>query len=150
MEKDVGGQVLRVLGIETNTVPGDSVQLTIDSRLQAASEAALTQEIGYVNNYLGHTEAFAGVAIVMNPNNGKILAMVSWPSYDNNRFARSIDFNYYTSMAGDPERNIPGRPDVPAAEPRRQCAGAAGLGVQDRDGLGRVGRKCHRPGAQDQ
>jgi penicillin-binding protein 2 len=113
VEKDVGGQVLRVLGIETNTVPGDSVQLTIDSRLQAAAEAALTQEIGYVNNYLGHTEAFAGVAIVMNPNNGKILAMVSWPSYDNSRFARSIDFNYYTSMAGDPERNIPADPMYP-------------------------------------
>jgi len=113
VEKDVGGQVLRVLGIETNTVPGENVQLTIDTRLQTASEAALTQEIDYVNNYLGHMEAFAGVAIVMNPNNGKILAMVSWPSYDNNRFARSIDFNYYTSMAGDPERKIPADPQYP-------------------------------------
>jgi penicillin-binding protein 2 len=113
VEKDVGGQVLRVLGIETPTVPGLNVQLTIDSRLQTAAEAALTQEIDYVNNYLGHEEAFAGVAIVMNPNNGKILAMVSTPSYDNNRFARSIDFNYYSQMAGDPTRNIPPDPMYP-------------------------------------
>ncbi len=103
VEKDVGGQVLRVLGIETNTVPGLNVQLTIDSRLQAAAEAALTQQIQYVNNYVGHTEAFAGVAIVTNPNTGKILAMVSWPSYDNNRFARNIDFSYYSQLAGNPD-----------------------------------------------
>src|SRR5579859_353545 len=113
VEKDVGGQLLRVLGIETATVPGLNVQLTIDSRLQAAAEAALTQEINYVNNYVNQTVAFSGVAIVMNPNNGKILAMVSWPSYDNNRFARSIDFNYYTQMAGDPTRNIPADPMYP-------------------------------------
>lgn len=113
VEKDVGGQVLRVLGIETQTVPGQSVQLTIDSRLQAAAEAALTQQIGYVNSYLGHTEAFAGVAIVMNPNNGKVLAMVSWPSFDNNRFARSIDFNYYSQLAGDPSHNLPADPMYP-------------------------------------
>ena len=113
VEKDVGGQVLRVLGIETQTVPGQSVQLTIDSRLQAAAEAALTQQIDYVNRYLGHTEAFAGVAIVMNPNNGKVLAMVSWPSFDNNRFARSIDFNFYSQLAGDPNRNLPADPMYP-------------------------------------
>ena len=113
VEKDVGGQVLRVLGIETNTVPGLNVQLTIDLRLQAAAEAALTDEIGKVNNFLGHTEAFSGVAIVTNPNNGNILAMVSWPSYDNNRFARSIDFDYYSQLAGDPERNIPADPMYP-------------------------------------
>jgi penicillin-binding protein 2 len=103
VEKDVGGQVLRVLGIDTPTVPGLNIQLTIDSRLQTAAEAALTQEIQYVNNYLGRTEAFSGVAIVMNPNNGKILAMVSWPSYDNNRFARTIDFPYYSQLAGNPD-----------------------------------------------
>ena len=119
VEKDVSGQVLRVLGIETPTVPGLNVQLTIDSRLQTAAEAALTQRISYVNDFLGHTEAFAGVAIVMNPNNGKILAMVSWPSYDNNRFARNIDYDYYVQLAGDPgdpdnpDDDIPGDPFYP-------------------------------------
>ena len=32
-----------------------------------------------------------GVVIAMNPQTGEILAMVSWPTYDNQRFARSID-----------------------------------------------------------
>ena len=113
VQKDVGGQVLSVLRVETPTVPGLNIQLTIDSRLQAAAEAALRQQIDYVNGYLGHTEVFAGVVIVMNPNNGKVLAMVSWPSFDNNRFARSIDYTYYTQMAGDPTRNIAPDPMYP-------------------------------------
>jgi penicillin-binding protein 2 len=119
VEKDVSGQVLRVLGIETPTVPGLNVQLTIDSRLQTAAEAALTQRISFVNNFLNKTEAFAGVAIVMNPNTGQILAMVSWPSYDNNRFARNIDYDYYVQLAGDPgdpddpNDDIPGDPFYP-------------------------------------
>jgi penicillin-binding protein 2 len=119
VEKDVAGQTLRVLGVETDTVQGSSIQLTVDVRLQAAAEAALRQRINYVNNYLQRTEAFAGVAIVMNPNNGQILAMVSWPSYDNNRFARLIDYNYYVELAGDPgdpddpNDDIPGDPFYP-------------------------------------
>ncbi len=113
VEKDVRGQVLRVLDVETPTVPGYNIQLSIDSRLQSAATAALTSRIEFMNNYLQRQEAFAGVAIVMNPMTGQILAMVSWPSYDNNRFARNIDFDYYTQLAGDPSRNIPGDPFYP-------------------------------------
>lgn len=119
VEKDVAGQTLRVLGVETDTVEGSSIQLTIDVRLQAAAEAALRERITYVNDYLQRTEAFAGVAIVMNPKTGEVLSMVSWPSYDNNRFARNIDYNYYVELAGsagdpdDPNDDIPGDPFYP-------------------------------------
>jgi penicillin-binding protein 2 len=102
VEKDVGGQTLRVLGVETATVPGNNVQLTIDARLQSAAWAAVTERISYVNNFVQRQEVFAGVAIVMNPKTGEILAMVSWPSYDNNRFARFIDFEYYDALSKDP------------------------------------------------
>jgi penicillin-binding protein 2 len=102
VEKDVGGQTLRVLGVETATVPGNNVQLTIDARLQSAAWAAVTERISYVNNFVQRQEVFAGVAIVMNPKTGEIMAMVSWPSYDNNRFARFIDFEYYDALSKDP------------------------------------------------
>jgi penicillin-binding protein 2 len=102
VEKDVGGQTLRVLGVETATVPGSNIQLTIDARLQSAAWAAVTERIGYVNNFVQRQEVFAGVAIVMNPKTGEVLAMVSWPSYDNNRFARFIDFEYYDALSKDP------------------------------------------------
>jgi penicillin-binding protein 2 len=31
-----------------------------------------------------------------------VLAMVSWPTYDNNRFARNIDYPYYQQLSSDP------------------------------------------------
>jgi len=102
VEKDVAGQELRTLRVETDTVPGNNLQLTIDVRLQAAAQAAIEQRINFVNTFLARKEALAGVAIVMNPNTGEILAMVSWPTYDNNRFARGIEFEYYDQLAHDP------------------------------------------------
>ena len=33
---------------------------------------------------------------------GEVLAMVSYPSYDNSRFARNIDVDYYLKVAADP------------------------------------------------
>ncbi len=119
VEKDVSGQVLRVLGVDTATVPGSNIQLTVDVRLQNAAWAALTERINYVNDYLNREEIFAGVAIVMDPHTGEIKAMVSWPTFDNNRFARNIDYPYYVSLAGDegdpddPNDDIPANPFYP-------------------------------------
>ncbi len=113
VEEDAAGEVLRVIGVETETVPGLNVQLTIDVRLQAAVEAALRQRIKLYNDFSGETRTTSGVAIVTNPNTGAILAMVSWPSYDNNRFARNIDYDYYTQFAGDPAKGIPPDPQYP-------------------------------------
>jgi penicillin-binding protein 2 len=60
-------------------VPGANVYLTLDARIQAIVENALRQ---------------AGVgragAVVVNPNNGDILAMASVPSYDPNVFIPAL------------------------------------------------------------
>ena len=49
-----------------------------------------------------------GVTIVMNPQTGEILAMVSLPSYDDNQFATGIStaaFNAYLRNPNHPLRN---------------------------------------------
>ena len=49
-----------------------------------------------------------GVTVVMNPQTGEILAMVSLPAYDNNKFASGIsieDFNVYLTDPARPLRN---------------------------------------------
>ncbi len=103
VERDVTGKTLRVLGVETETVPGLNVQLTIDVRLQAAAESILRQRMEFINNYNPNNYHLnSGVAIAMNPQTGEVLAMVSWPTYDNNKFARNIDYPYYKSLADDP------------------------------------------------
>ena len=44
----------------------------------------------------------SGVVIAMNPQTGEILAMVSYPAYDNSKFARAIDGEYYLQVLNDP------------------------------------------------
>jgi penicillin-binding protein 2 len=102
--EDVGGFELGVVRVETETVPGLNLQVTIDVRLQAAAESAIQRRVQLANSYypdLPGRQLHNGVAIVMNPNTGEILAMVSWPSFDNNRFARNIDVEYYEQLSTD-------------------------------------------------
>ncbi|MBP7691764.1 MAG: penicillin-binding protein 2 [Anaerolineales bacterium] len=114
IEVDVGGQRLRTTAVETETVPGLNVQLTVDVRLQSAVEAVLLKRLQEISDYTGGNQTFtSGVVIVMNPNTGEVLAMVSWPTYDNNKFARNIDLDYYASLVGDATRGIPPNPDYP-------------------------------------
>jgi penicillin-binding protein 2 len=102
---DVAGQVLRNLEPPRESVPGNNVVLTIDTRLQKAAEAALTDEINFWNaNYsLGIS---SGVVIAMNPKTGEILAMVSYPTFENNRMARFIPGYYYEQLIEDPRHPL--------------------------------------------
>ena len=43
----------------------------------------------------------SGSCVVENPNNGEILAMVSYPSYDINKFSGTIDNDYYQMLLND-------------------------------------------------
>ncbi len=68
-----------------NSAPGDfiydykSLGLTIDSKLQKASFDALSKQVS-------EWKAKKGFAIVMDVNNGRILSLVTVPSYDPNKF----------------------------------------------------------------
>lgn len=42
-----------------------------------------------------------GSMVVVNPNNGEILACVSYPGYDNNRLANTMDTAYYRKLNSD-------------------------------------------------
>ena len=59
------------------TEPGNSVQLTIDSRIQVAAEQALA----------GRT----GAIVVLNPRTGAVLAWASSPTYDNTNIQATIE-----------------------------------------------------------
>ena len=65
-----------------------------------------------------------GAFIVMNPQTGEVLALVSLPSYDNNLFARGISVKDYATLLEE---------QGPAAdEPRGPGALPAGIDVQAR------------------
>jgi penicillin-binding protein 2 len=43
----------------------------------------------------------SGSAVITDPNNGEILACVTYPGYDNNKLANSMDVSYYNKLAND-------------------------------------------------
>jgi len=102
VQEDVAGQVLRNLEPPIAPVAGNNVVLTIDTRLQKAAEAVLVDEINGWNTYFDSIRISSGVVIAMNPKTGEILAMVSYPSYENNRMARIIPGYYYEQLVEDP------------------------------------------------
>jgi penicillin-binding protein 2 len=102
VQVDVAGQVLRDISPSLLPRPGLSMRLTIDTRLQQASEMILRDEMQDWNDYFGDLRYTSGVVVAMDPKTGEILAMVSYPSYENNRMARFIPAYYYDQLINDP------------------------------------------------
>ncbi len=102
VEVDVSGQELRNLSNPVEPVPGNNLVLTIDTRLQNAAQQALIGEIDFWNTYFNEIRSSSGAVIAMNPKTGEILALVSYPTYENNRMARFIPAYYYQQLISDP------------------------------------------------
>lgn len=110
VEVDVAGQVLRDVEPPTPPKPGANLVLSIDTRLQEAAYHILVDQIRYLNARYpmadGTPRTSNGVVIAMNPKTGEILAMVSYPTYENNRLARFIPADYYQILATDPNKPL--------------------------------------------
>jgi len=99
VEANVWGQVLRVVSEQATPTPGGNVYLTLDLDLQRAAEEALREGLARVNSP-------RGVVIVMNPQTGEILALVSLPTYDNNLFAHGISAQELQSLYDNVHRPL--------------------------------------------
>lgn len=100
-EVDVAGRPLREVE-RVEPIPGVSLRLGIDTELQEAAENAIRNRISLLNATEGRIVSETGSVIALDPRTGEVLALVSYPSYDNSRFARSIDAEYYLDLAADP------------------------------------------------
>ena len=78
---------------------GDSIQLTIDAELQKFLQNSI-QEVLSQNNLN------RAAAIVMNPQNGEVLAMVSLPSFDNNLFTQGISQQDYNDLINNKDNPL--------------------------------------------
>jgi len=94
VEVDVLGQEKRVIS-ENPVVNGYNLKLSIDAVAQAKLDEILSKQLKKMN-------LEKGVAIVLDPNNGEIIAMVSLPGYDNNVFARGITQDEYSNLINHP------------------------------------------------
>jgi cell division protein FtsI (penicillin-binding protein 3) len=88
LDKDIRGRTGRMMVMadghrrwydrtESAADPGDSVTLTIDETIQYIAEKELARAIA-------ETHAKHGIVVVQNPNNGNLLAVANWPTFDPN------------------------------------------------------------------
>ncbi len=94
VEVDVSGKPVRVLGLKEPQA-GLDMQLTIDKNLQEAAEKAVDEQLAQIH-------ASAAAAVVMNPQTGEILAMVSRPAFDPNLFAHGISSKDWAALNNNP------------------------------------------------
>ena len=92
--RDATGRRLDVLSVDQQPVAGNSLQLSIDTNIQQEALKALQWGIK-----AAHLKG--GVVIVMNPQTGEVLAMVSLPTYDDNQFAQGISGKQYQALLND-------------------------------------------------
>ena len=94
VEVDVSGKPVQILG-RKEPVPGDDLELTIDINLQQAAEKAVDEQLTQIG-------AHAAAAVVMIPQTGEILAMVSRPAFDPNLFAHGISSKDWNQLNNNP------------------------------------------------
>jgi penicillin-binding protein 2 len=99
VELDASGRLIRRLQVMQDAQTGRSLELTIDVEIQRQAEEALKWATDIV-------DLKRGVVIVMNPQTGEVLAMVSLPTYDNNLFARGISNRDFQALLQDPNRPL--------------------------------------------
>jgi penicillin-binding protein 2 len=97
--RDKTGRRTQVLQTVRDAVPGASLKLTIDTKAQRNAQKALK----WAMDKIGMTR---GVVIAMNPQTGEILAMVSLPTYDNNKFARGISQAEYKKLLQNKDKPL--------------------------------------------
>lgn len=91
IEVDVRGRVMRVLKNVTPT-PGETLYLSIDSKLQKVAQEAFGEE--------------QGALVAIEPRTGQILAFVSQPGYDSNPFVQGMNFKAYSALNESEEKPL--------------------------------------------
>jgi penicillin-binding protein 2 len=84
-----GREISEVPEQSRTPIEGRRVQLTIDADIQRAIEEGF------------HENGYNGAAVLLDPNNGEVLALVSLPAYDPNNFAVGIDRATWASLNSD-------------------------------------------------
>lgn len=89
---DVRGHILSDTPIVEPPQMGKNLVLTIDMRIQELAEKALGERVG--------------AAVVLRPSNGEVLAMVSYPFYDQNLFNDDNASAQYNKLATSPNKPL--------------------------------------------
>lgn len=96
---------VNALGREQNVLaeeaplPGKNLYLTIDADAQRKLE-------GLINDYAKKTGKKRIAAVALDPRDGGVMALVSWPSFNDNDFSGGIDQTKYQAYLDDADRPL--------------------------------------------
>jgi len=108
IEQDWTGREVRQIGEEISPQAGLNLHLTLDLRLQQITADVLAQfmeansETVRRDNITGEQsfpEIEQAAVVALNPQTGEVLAMVNFPTFDNNRFQTEVPVEYYLGLA---------------------------------------------------
>ena len=88
--------------------PASGLQLTIDLRLQRVAEKAIQDGIALAHAN-GHSDARAGAAVVMNPRDGSVYALASYPRFNQARAATDPEYLRALLNPNDPRHLLVNR-----------------------------------------
>ena len=123
VEVNANGQVVRILNA-VDTRPGFDTYVTIDQLLQKQAEKLL--------------EGLAGAVVAMEPGTGRLLAMASSPSFDQNDFVSGMSHEQWGALISNPLKPMSNKAvqgEYPPASTFKIVTAIAGLeeGVIDAD-----------------
>jgi penicillin-binding protein 2 len=95
---DARGQIVKTIAMQL-PVAGHDVYLTIDASLQLATRQRLAAG-------LSRDGKTAGASVVIDPQSGEVLALVSLPGYDTNLFTHGISQAAYNALLANPDRPL--------------------------------------------
>lgn len=78
---------------------GQSLVLWVDAGLQRKASESL-------KNSIANTGAKAGAVVAIDPRTGGVLALVSYPDYDNNLFSQGMTSQQWKDLMGDPKNPL--------------------------------------------
>jgi penicillin-binding protein 2 len=109
IEVDVRGNPVRVIS-ERPPKAGDDLVLSLDVDIQALAQQKVEQGLAdaraRVNRDGSRNAAPVGAAVVLDPNNGQVLAMASYPTYDPRPLVDGMD-NAEQAWLQDPANHFP-------------------------------------------
>jgi penicillin-binding protein 2 len=112
IEVDANNRPIRTVEY-TAPEPGNDIQLTIDLDVQRMAEQALREQLDATrggrqqDSSRAIKKAPAGSVVILNPQNGGVLAAASYPTYDPEEFVNGISSARYAQLTGGAEADNP-------------------------------------------
>ncbi len=102
VEVDSGNRIVRTIEVTQAARPGNDVHLTLDVDLQRAAEASLRSQLA-ITSEDPDTPAPAGSFVAIDPGDGAVWALASFPGFDPSDFVFGLEERAAQELLSDPD-----------------------------------------------